>query len=374
MNKDLTDIAKWADQWLMKFDAQKTALVTFSSKQNKFRYPPLNFRNIVLHESDSHKHLGVTLSQNLSWKKHITSVASRGRKQLGILQTLKYRVPRNTLINLYNSFVRSHLEYASVVWDGCSLSESIQIEQVQYNAGLICTGGMKGSSGTLVREELQWSPLSHRRTFHKLVQFWKIKNNNAPEYLRSILPENTERPYQTRLKIQRMPQHDNIHTNRYLGSFFPSVITEWNKIPIPIREAATVHTFKSHIKKLYCNIPKSCNYNVGFRRANVLHTRFRLKFTQLNLDLFSRNIIHSPLCIVCNMTESYGHYFLDCGRFNNERAIMLVDINQIIDFNNRSKKVKLHTLLFGSNELNHNENSRLFEIVQTFIVQTKRFS
>ena len=107
---------------------------------------------------------------------------------------------------------------------------------------------------------------------HKLVQFWKIKNNQARDYLSNILPESAARPYHTRHNLQRMPQHNNIHTNRYFSSFFPSVINAWNKIPTSTQQAASIHTFKSRLKENDSASPQFCGYAVGARWPNALHT------------------------------------------------------------------------------------------------------
>ena len=43
---------------------------------------------------------------------------------------MKYRLDRSTLISLYKSLIRPVMEYAAVIWDGCSEYESNILEGV----------------------------------------------------------------------------------------------------------------------------------------------------------------------------------------------------------------------------------------------------
>ena len=50
-----------------------------------------------------------------------------------MLKGLKYKISRDTLCKLYNSLIRPVMEYANVLWDGCTDSESDFLEHVQYH-------------------------------------------------------------------------------------------------------------------------------------------------------------------------------------------------------------------------------------------------
>ena len=48
------------------------------------------------------------------------------------------------------------MEYADIVWNGCSDTESDLLDSVQYEAGKIVTGVMKGTSRQRLVSELGW--------------------------------------------------------------------------------------------------------------------------------------------------------------------------------------------------------------------------
>ena len=67
------------------------------------------------------------------------NIYEKGSKRLNVLKGIKYQVGRDTLRALYKSLVRPLMEYADVVWNGCSDTESDLLDSVQYEAGKIVT-------------------------------------------------------------------------------------------------------------------------------------------------------------------------------------------------------------------------------------------
>jgi len=102
--------------------------------------PRLEFNNTILSTTDTHKHLGVTLGNDLKWHTHINNILTSASKLLGIMRKLKCSVRRKTLNQIYVSFLRPILEYSSVVWDNCTQYEKDRLEKVQIEAARIVTG------------------------------------------------------------------------------------------------------------------------------------------------------------------------------------------------------------------------------------------
>ena len=93
---------------------------TRQNNSSLFRQLPTTF---------DHKHLGVTLSGDCKCHTHINNICSSSSKFLGILRKLKFTVKRNTLNQIYISFLRPILEYSSVVWDNCSKYEKDALKE-----------------------------------------------------------------------------------------------------------------------------------------------------------------------------------------------------------------------------------------------------
>jgi hypothetical protein len=54
---------------------------------------------------------------------------NKTQKVLGSMRALKFQLKRSTLNQIYISYMRPMLEYASIVWDGCAAYEKQSLEQ-----------------------------------------------------------------------------------------------------------------------------------------------------------------------------------------------------------------------------------------------------
>ena len=118
-----------------------------------------------------------------------------------MIKGLKFKLRRSTLESLYKSFVRSTLEYADVVWDGFSDSDSDLLESLPFEAARIITGAMKGKQRENLLCETAWVTLKNRRKDHKLIMMYKLLNNLTPIYLSELCPisNNSRTNYNLRI-------------------------------------------------------------------------------------------------------------------------------------------------------------------------------
>ena len=94
-----------------------------------------NINSVPLTEVSSHKHLGVTLSSDLSWKSHVLSVAAKANPILGLLKCTFGRFSEAIKMG-YISMVRPMIEYACPVWNLHQQYLSDNLERIQRNASM----------------------------------------------------------------------------------------------------------------------------------------------------------------------------------------------------------------------------------------------
>ena len=76
----------------------------------------------------------------------MVKIYQKASKKLNLLKPLKYNLSRYTLEVLFKSLVRSSLENANVVWDGCSESDNNLLESLQIEGARVVTGALKGTN------------------------------------------------------------------------------------------------------------------------------------------------------------------------------------------------------------------------------------
>ena len=102
---------------------------------------------------------------------------------------------------------------------------------------------------TPVLKELHWLPVEQRIVFKINLITFKCLNNLAPSYLRELLtlykPSRTLRSSSDKLKLEAVPY--NLKTYGYRSYSIHAPIL-WNSLPMYIRSADSVSTFKSRLK------------------------------------------------------------------------------------------------------------------------------
>ena len=132
---------------------------------------------------------------------------------------------------MYTSFIRPHLEYASDVWGGCSLSNAEKLEQVLLLAARIVSGLPIFARKTSLFYETDWIPLFSGRKIARLKTMYKVDKNIIPSYIRDIF---TDKRCNASSYSTRNSQNFSLPKCRlqlYKTSLVPNVIWEWNTLP-----------------------------------------------------------------------------------------------------------------------------------------------
>lgn len=367
LNSDISKIYKWSQDWLVKFNPQKTETMIVSRKINKPIHPSLEMNGHEIESVENHKHLGVYFSCDGKWIDHCNYIIDKSYKRINILRKLKSILDRFSLEKLYLSFIRPILEYADVIWDFQNQSYIDKIENVQLDAARIVTGGTKLTSIQKLYDETRWEKLTDRRKRHKLLYFHKMVNNSAPQYLVNLVPNRVGSRHEHNTRQTDNLLNINTRTSLYASYFLPSSIKLWNSLQPEIRLCNSISLFKRKLQDQNNKVP--VHYYSGCRLGQILHTRLRMNSSSLNSHIFLRNLTDSPNCR-CGSIETNSHFLLFCPLYRNLRRDLIDSVTQL----STGITVNEQLLLYGSNELTDKQNCDLFLLVQNFIIKTKRFT
>ena len=94
----------------------------------------LNINQIKVEESQKLVLLGLTIDDRLTFKDHIDMLCSTANYKLHSLRRIwKYLTLEKAKL-LYNAFISSQFNYASVIWMFCRKKDYLKIEKIQYKA------------------------------------------------------------------------------------------------------------------------------------------------------------------------------------------------------------------------------------------------
>ena len=136
INAELGKIDEWLKINKLSLNIKKTKFMIFAMPTKKYQVPLIQLNDVVIERVSNFNFLGVTLDEQLNWKKHI-----KCSKTVGILNKLKLILPINIKILLYNTLLIPHINYCLMAWGfNCNRLYTLQkkairiISQSKYNA------------------------------------------------------------------------------------------------------------------------------------------------------------------------------------------------------------------------------------------------
>ena len=265
LERDLQQLETWAHTWGMRFNAKKCYLMSINQKSTHFYL----LDGHILQQVPDNPYLGVTLSDNMKWNSHISKISKKANSTLGFLKRNFKHCPQDSRRTTYLSFVRSTLEYSSIVWDPYLQKDIDKLEKVQRQAARFITGDYISKEQGCVSQmlaELNLPPLQDRRKANRLTFFFMVveglvpamqphdfltpmilSGENAMLNLNNIqtvsLVTSLTNNLQTIVNVLRLSSA----TETYKNSFFPRTIIDWNHLDDNFVRADTVDGFRKAV-------------------------------------------------------------------------------------------------------------------------------
>lgn len=385
LNDDLQSLSNWAAQWRVNFNAQKTVGLFISKKHGRPDPPPLFLDGIKIQYVKAHCHLGLWLSENMSWEPHIQELTKRAASSVSMLKRMGHSFSRKTKLAIYTSYIRPKLEYATNVYsNNLSENQTERLEAIQRQALIHVASAYRHTNHSKLLIELGIEPLIVRRKYFALCHLHKIINHQTPLYLNNLLPPMVHDVSRYRLRNSQDFSIPTTTKNYIKQSFFWNTLYDWNSLDHTLRHATTLNQFKNSYKSTFF-YPKNRLYESFSTRASIHQSRMRMGLSALNYQRKQYNFIDDDSCPNCGISpEDTIHFFLQCPSFAAERNILLRDIADLFAVNlphldikssiPRIQRLIVNILLSGCDLFSFEHNFTLFKIVQVYISNTNRFN
>ena len=133
LQKDLNLLENWGNTWGMRFNAAKCNIMRVSRTRDPklFNY---SLTGQVLVEVMDARYLGVTLSNDLEWSKHIATMTNKANSKLSFLRRNLKGCPEKLKQTAYFSLISSFMEYGALVevYKGTRRKHNMKFRQIGH--------------------------------------------------------------------------------------------------------------------------------------------------------------------------------------------------------------------------------------------------
>ena len=165
-------------------------------------------------------------------------------QRIGLLKRIKYLLPHQARITLYNALILPVLDYADIVWgDKNNIVLMSTLQNVQNKAAKVILDLPYDASSTAALQTLGWIKLDQRRKFNTCVEVYKLMNN-----LIDLDSKFVFHTYNTRRKSH--VDLERVKKNWGKQRFCLHSLNDWNSLPLELRNSKTLANFKATLKKI----------------------------------------------------------------------------------------------------------------------------
>lgn len=250
MSNALDSVYSWLSSNYLSLNPSKTEylLIGTNQQRSKVTHGTLSFSGYVIQPSTSARNLGVIFDPDLSLSKHISSVCQSSYYAIRLLRQVRSSLDHNSAVLLANSLVSSKLDYCNSLYYGLSQNSLQRLQLLQNSLARAVLPSVKRRDHiTPVLRKLHWLPIRQRIDYKICLLTYKTLQSQSPSYLSDLLnfyaPARSLRS--SNLHLLAVPRMNSCSGRR---SFSFAAPTLWNALPLHVRLASSVSSFRSSLK------------------------------------------------------------------------------------------------------------------------------
>jgi hypothetical protein len=168
-------------------------MMTISRKKKNIEYK-YTLKSTELEFLTSIQYLGVNITNDLHWGKHIEEICNKSYRTIGLLKRNLSSCHMEVKLQAYKGLIRPVLEYASTAWDPHQSYLQEKLKKVQKRSARFITSNYNYGPGnmTTILKQAKLEPLKERRKQNRLILFCK-----GVHHLVEIPTDNLQRPLRT---------------------------------------------------------------------------------------------------------------------------------------------------------------------------------
>ena len=244
LTSDCARVSNWMSSNRLKLNPDKTHIMTLGTAERLriLQEPVKVTMDQILLEEDPKKSeilLGCHIQTNLKWHQHIENLLGKLKNRLVGLMKIRFILPFHLRKTISEGLFNSVLIYCLPLFGGMSVGDMKELQVMQNKVARIVTTMPPRSERSTMYKKLGWLTINQLVFYHTAIQVFKIRSNNEPEHLASILRLDSRN---RRILIP------NVNLKIAQDSFTVRGASSWNLLPLSIREQTKIGIFKKHVK------------------------------------------------------------------------------------------------------------------------------
>ena len=241
LNCELSKVSDWLAANKLSLNVKKSNFLHFHHGKCKKQKINLTLDGVQVEEKTVTKYLGVFIDNKLKWKSHIEHVKAKLSRGNGMISKIRYFVNEHCLLNLYYSFIQSHINYNLLNWTSTHPSSIKGIELKVKAAIRLISFKNKYEHTNPLFSKLKILPFMDMIRYKQGNFIWKICNGYIQAPISKIFSKNSRNPL--RFNIPNPTCTLDKHKIVY------SCTKYWNSLPIEMRKSSTINSFNEKHKK-----------------------------------------------------------------------------------------------------------------------------
>ena len=193
LNRELNSLSIWFAANRLSLNLSKTNFMVFKPRQKRqlFEFQVFINEQPIPRVSET-MFLGVFLDDNLSWKSHISLLASKLSKSIGIMHKPRFFLSTHSLRTLYNSMILPYLYYCNLAWGGTYKSNLQRIVILQKRALRIVNNSTYDANTGPIFKKLETLKLHDIHSFQLGFFMFSFKNSTLPSKFNNFFLMNSQ--------------------------------------------------------------------------------------------------------------------------------------------------------------------------------------
>ena len=237
----INNISQWAKDWEMEINPSKSKVMHIGGQNPSL---PYYINGIEIATVTTEKDIGFWIRDDLSTSTHVQKARGKALGEICRIRRNFSFIDKKAFCTLYNQRIRPHLDYGMTACPPGTVAEKKLLESVQSKATAMVQG-LKHRNAEERRKALGLMTLDQRRERGDLIEVFKILKGHT-KIDPALFWEVREARNGARLVKSRAA-----NGRRQRQNFFSyRVIQKWNLLPVGLRKAPSLDSFKTNLDAL----------------------------------------------------------------------------------------------------------------------------